>query len=366
MAQRVLILANNTTPVDAAQQIAKDSMPRIDYLDLKNSLAADVIDQSIYNQGLFQWLEGSERVMRLRWAQAFHALRHWRDYDLLFSLSEDVGVPLATLQHFCHRQTKHVVVVHSVVSAQKFAVFRLLRAMPVFSKILTLTRSTADEIASKYQLDASRVHAIHDGVDERFWRPLPQVAVDPSLVVSFGQARRDYDSLIQAVNGLPLQLHIQASSQWYIQYKSQVGELPENVSFGSYVPFPRLRELYARASIVVIPLQPNAHHSAGSVTLKEAMAMGKAVIIASPGGAEDYVEHGKTGIIVPAGNVLALRDAIRDLMSDPDRIQAMGERARTIVESKLTYDRKIATLAAHANDGYHNNGYHNNGYRNNG
>jgi glycosyltransferase involved in cell wall biosynthesis len=221
--------------------------------------------------------------------------------------------------------------------------------MPVFSRIVALTQVTAEQIVEKYHVDPCRVTSILDGVDERFWRPQPQIPVDPQLIVSLGQARRDYDTLIQAVNGLPLQLHIQASSQWYVRYKTQIGDLPHNVSFGSYLPFSRLRDLYAQSNLVVVALTPGAHHSAGSVTIKEAMAMGKAVIVASPGGAEDYIDHGETGIIIPAGNGLALRDAIRDLMATPALIKRMGENARHVVETELAYERKIRRMVAEAN-----------------
>lgn len=344
--QRPLILANNTTPKDAQQQIDHDLMPRIDYLDLHARLGGEVIDQSIYQDRFLRPLETPERTMRLRWGQALYALRHWHNYDLIYSTSEDVGVPMAVLQSLLGHKTPHIVIVHSVLSLQKYAIYRLLRVMPSFSKIVTLTHSTAKEVLQKYRLPPERVTSVLDGVDECFWRPQPQISVDPGLVISLGQARRDYDMLIQAVIGLPLQLHIQASSQWYVQYKSQVGDLPQNVSFGTYLPFPRLRELYARSSIVVIPLQLGAHHSAGSVSLKEAMAMGKAVIVASPGGAEDYIDHGETGLIVPAGNGLALREAIHELVGDPERARQMGKRARQAVETKLSYERKISRLAA--------------------
>lgn len=350
MANRPLILANNTTPPDARQLIKKDLMPRIDYLDLHGAIGGKIIDQSIYQRGLLHMMETPERSMRLRWGQACYAIRHWDNYDLIYSLSEDVGVPMAVMQALFKRKAKHIVVVHSVLSMQKYTAYRLLRAMPIFSKIVTLTQATADQVIEKYGLDPSRVTSILDGVDEKFWRPQPQIPVDPNLVISLGQARRDYDMLIQAVNGLPMQLHIQASSQWYIRYKTQVGDLPYNVSFGSYLPFTRLRDLYARANFVVVALTPGAHHSAGSVTIKEAMAMGKAVIVASPGGAEDYIDHGETGIILPAGNGLALRDAIRDLLADPAATRRMGERARQVVETKLSYDRKIRRMAAEADD----------------
>jgi glycosyltransferase involved in cell wall biosynthesis len=61
--------------------------------------------------------------------------------------------------------------------------------------------------------------------------------------------------------------------------------------------------------------------------VSEAMSCGKAVIGTRPGGHRDMIVDGKTGFLVPAGDVAALADAMQRLISDPelrDRFGAAG------------------------------------------
>ena len=79
------------------------------------------------------------------------------------------------------------------------------------------------------------------------------------------------------------------------------------------------------ASVFVLPSRfegmPNA--------LLEAMAAGLAVIVsdASPGPLE-VVEHRRSGLVVPAGDVEALASALAELAADPQLCRALGSAAR--------------------------------------
>jgi glycosyltransferase involved in cell wall biosynthesis len=75
----------------------------------------------------------------------------------------------------------------------------------------------------------------------------------------------------------------------------------------------------------------------GSV-IHEAMSRGKAVIGTTPGGHEDMIEHGRTGLLIAPGNVAALHDAMRCLVDDANGRERMGARAR------LTADRFTAAV----------------------
>jgi glycosyltransferase involved in cell wall biosynthesis len=345
MPKRVLILANSSTPSDVYHQIAHDTMPRIDYLDLRDRLHADLIDHTIYRHRLYNAIEPVERAMRLDWGLAAYAICHWHGYDAVLTLSEDVGLPLAFLLRLLRRPVRHVMVVHSILSARKKLMVKMLNVLGGIDAVVSLTQATARQVIQTYHLSPTQVMTVIDGADERFWRPQPHIQPDPRLALSIGQARRDYSTLLQAIAGLPLRLHLHASSQWYIQYKTKMGEPPANITFGNFLPYPCMRDLYSSAGFVVVPLQPDAHHSAGSATIKESMAMGKAVIVSSTGGAEDYVEHGKSGLIVPPGDVQALRQAIEMLVQNPGLAQEMGRYARQIVERRMTHEHKIAPLA---------------------
>ena len=60
----------------------------------------------------------------------------------------------------------------------------------------------------------------------------------------------------------------------------------------------------------------------------EAMACGKPVIGCKGEGIEDFVEDGKTGLLVKSKDVDSLAKAIDYLLNNPDEAKAMGERAR--------------------------------------
>ncbi len=60
----------------------------------------------------------------------------------------------------------------------------------------------------------------------------------------------------------------------------------------------------------------------------EAMSCGRAVIGTRPGGHEDMIDSGRTGILVPAGDQGALADAMRYLLDRPDERGRLGAAAR--------------------------------------
>ena len=71
----------------------------------------------------------------------------------------------------------------------------------------------------------------------------------------------------------------------------------------------------------------------GMVAL-EAMERGRPVIASAVGGLPEIVEDGRSGLLVPAGDVDALAAAILELVRDPGRAAAMGAagRARALVQ----------------------------------
>lgn len=60
----------------------------------------------------------------------------------------------------------------------------------------------------------------------------------------------------------------------------------------------------------------------------EVMSRGKPVIGTKPGGHTDLIIDGRTGLLVPAGDVSALADAMRMLIEDEDKREQLGSNAR--------------------------------------
>jgi glycosyltransferase involved in cell wall biosynthesis len=93
---------------------------------------------------------------------------------------------------------------------------------------------------------------------------------------------------------------------------------------------------------------PSRSEGLGRVIL-EAFARGRPVVGTSVGGIPEMVRGGRTGILVPPEDALALADAIVRAFEDPAATAAMGVRARATAESRdpdETFEAGFARLAA--------------------
>ena len=95
-----------------------------------------------------------------------------------------------------------------------------------------------------------------------------------------------------------------------------------------FVAHDDLGPYYQRAAVVCVPSRREGY----GVAAREAMAHGRAVVTTGVGGLADAIEDGVTGVVVPPGDVTALRTALMGLLSDGglrDRLgNAAHERAR--------------------------------------
>jgi glycosyltransferase involved in cell wall biosynthesis len=90
-----------------------------------------------------------------------------------------------------------------------------------------------------------------------------------------------------------------------------------------------------RARVVVVP---SFGEGFGMVAL-EAMERGRPVVASAVGGLTEIVDEGRTGVLVPAGDADALATAIRQLVLDPARAEALGRGGRTRAVAEFSQDR---------------------------
>lgn len=82
------------------------------------------------------------------------------------------------------------------------------------------------------------------------------------------------------------------------------------------------------------------HEGCSNVTL-EAMAMGKPVVVSDIGGNRELVDHGKNGLLIPAGNPQAFADAILTCLKQPDWARQMGDQAKRMVLTQFSLERMV-------------------------
>ena len=83
-----------------------------------------------------------------------------------------------------------------------------------------------------------------------------------------------------------------------------------------------------------------------SNAILEYMAAARPVVVTDVGGAREAVTEGETGYIVPAGNDEEMAERIIQLLRDPKRAQAMGERGRQFVAEKLSCSAQLERTLA--------------------
>lgn len=154
---------------------------------------------------------------------------------------------------------------------------------------------------------------------------------DEGYVFTGGNVARDYAPFFAAVR--ELQIHcILATNRPETLEGFQV---PRNVRVLS-VPPAEFRQLMARAAVVVMPMRATLLHAGAQQTVLNAMLMGKFVILTDPEGGADYIKNGETGLLVPYGDVAALREAIQGFMVNREEARSIGERARVAAAAFTT------------------------------
>ena len=100
---------------------------------------------------------------------------------------------------------------------------------------------------------------------------------------------------------------------------------PEGVRVVHNVPHAQVMAAWSRCAIGVVPSRwPDP---CPQVAI-EAMTVGRPLVASRTGGLPDLVAHGETGLLVPPGDVAALREALDNLLGDPERRARMGAAAR--------------------------------------
>jgi len=111
-------------------------------------------------------------------------------------------------------------------------------------------------------------------------------------------------------------------------------QIRDRVLFTGRVEDRRLHAWYEAADVFV---HPTLYEGSSLVTL-EAMAHRRPVIASRAGGLPDKVQPGVSGWLVPPGDPSALAAAISGALADPERLPAMGQQGRLIVERKFSWE----------------------------
>jgi len=193
--------------------------------------------------------------------------------------------------------------------------------------------ASEDLAAAARELGARDVRVIPSGVDV----PAEVTAPDePPHVLYAGRLSPEKGvlELVEAARGLSLVV-------------AGDGPLRERVPGAlGWVAHDELLRLYGRAAVVACP----SHREGYGIACAEAMAHGRPVVASDVGGLRDLVVDGETGLLVPPGDVAALRAALERLLADPELRDRVGRAARERIRERFSWDRAVAqTVTAYEN-----------------
>lgn len=270
-------------------------------------------------------------------------LRAAASADAVFSDGEHVGIPLGIAMETIGPRRPHVILGHHLTSRSKPLMLRWLRHMGI-SRVLVHSRAQLKAAVENLGFTSASAAFVPYYADAQFWRPQP--VTRERLIVSAGREHRDYATLAAAVSGLPVHTVIAAGSLYSPSAPCRLpAMMPANVSFAPRSPR-ELRELYAQAEVVVVPLIPN-DFQAGVTTILEAMAMAKPVVVTATDGQRDVVVDGETGLLVPAHDAQALRAQLQRLLANPAECSRLGANARAAVLAQFDLPIYAAALYRH-------------------
>jgi len=167
--------------------------------------------------------------------------------------------------------------------------------------------------------------------DETIFFKDDEIRKDSGLIVSITrfteQKRVDYliKAMALVVEKSPsVQLEIYGRGPLETEINSLINKfgLGNNVTINQPVPQERLREIYNKASVVVL----NSYEEGFGLALSEAMLCGTAVVGVNSGGITDIIKDNETGLLVEPDNSQHLSNALLKLIENDSLRKYLADR----------------------------------------
>jgi len=193
------------------------------------------------------------------------------------------------------------------------------RAFASIRKFVVFSSTEQKLYAEYFDIPRERFEVVLWGVNPP--QPYPETPlIEGGYICAIGGNARDYATLISAIKELPdIKLVLIARSH------SIAGlEMPRNVELLVNFPKEKTMNILEHSRFMVLPLNSSSV-PCGHVTLVAAMHLGIAFVITNSKGVGDYVDHDVNAVVCPPFDADALKTAISQLWSDPDRCVNLGQ-----------------------------------------
>jgi len=220
-----------------------------------------------------------------------------------------------------------------------------LEGLVIFPGQPQIVAETLRSIDARLVVGSSLIDALHkyapevpievvgNVVDTNFFTPdgrtLPRSPFVFTVIAQLKERRKGFEVLIEAFQRAfagrqDVILNIRGDGPLKPEIEAHIARLGigSQVKFLGYMSMEELRELIRNSHAIVC----SSHVETFAVSVAEAMACGKPVVVTRSGGPEDYVTD-ESGIIVPPGDPAALAAAMQQLQTNYERYRPETVRA---------------------------------------
>ncbi len=214
-------------------------------------------------------------------------------------------------------------------------------------EVIACSKFMVREITGAFELPATKVHLVPNGVDPALWELTGSTEPPEQLVVAWGRVQyekgfqvlvRAIAELRQRVPGIRCVIAGRGSYLPELQTQIDVEGVTDIVDLAGFVPDSDLRSILGRAGCVIIP---SLYEPFGIVAL-EGMAAGAPTIVAKTGGLAEIVEGTDAGLLFEPGDHHDLADKIHQVLTDEVTAAAMRTNAAALIHDRYSWDA-IAT-----------------------
>ena len=211
-----------------------------------------------------------------------------------------------------------------VSTARPTAKDRLIRAiLQRYDRLWVLSRPQAAEVTRWLGPACPPVDFLRFGIDESFFTPAAYPK-EPLLLSAGGDRDRDPETLFAALARIK-----EAKPELKVVVQSRADfEPPPGVVKVAHLTHRQLRDLYQRASVVLVATRANLHVSGMTVAL-ESMSTARPVVACRTPGMEDYVQDTVTGLLVAPADAPGMAEAVLQLLDNPEAAEEMGRKGRS-------------------------------------
>ena len=247
---------------------------------------------------------------------------------------------------------------YSVTAHAKDIYDRAVRVDRLRDKLACASFVATVSVANRDYLESilsgrTRVHVVPNSVDLRRLRaPEERHPVGGTvLAVARLVEKKGLVDLVRACGllaerGLRLQAEVVGDGHLASVLLQAATGLGAPVTFHGSLPHEQVLQLYRRAAVFCLPcvVASTGDRDGLPTSVLEAMALGVPVVTTAVGGLRELVVDGKTGLVVPERDPLALADALERLLLDGRLSNRLSAESRRVVERCFSLDRSVSML----------------------